>query len=434
MNLRLLCCAKCATNQTVGGPTTSKRSVFRAAAILAITSLLGCSFADYPTSLAVDRARPTVPPLETIADGRAYLAVVRHDLIVQRDNLRYLDMGLAAGIVGGLVTTALATTLKWGHHTQVTAGLLSAALIGVESTLTLKQQQLIINRGLDALLCVESQAEAAYLPVKDRDAVLAPVADDIHALEGAIAVSANIQDDALADAVADLTDAKYWFSRVSIPAASVNAAVKIAVNSVLQTTVDQLNVALPDGSAFAKISLTPPPVAAASSPAMPPGSPRTLRVPASPSTLAGVGVADRAVVTSQARREYFARFVGKLHTDIQIAEAALRTLPTVTTPAALPSFSCGVSGGPLIISPATLTIGLTQNSTAAAILGGTAPYVPEITIAAGSSGLNPGAIHATIVGPAVTVKTSAPLRPGAYNLVITDATGAQRTVAIIAKQ
>ncbi|TMK35222.1 MAG: hypothetical protein E6G69_02505 [Alphaproteobacteria bacterium] len=261
MNLRLLCCAKWATNQTVGGPTTSKRSVFRAAAILAITSLLGCSFADYPTSLAVDRARPTVPPLETIADGRAYLAVVRHDLIVQRDNLRYLDMGLAAGIVGGLVTTALATTLKWGHHTQVTAGLLSAALIGVESTLTLKQQQLIINRGLDALLCVESQAEAAYLPVKDRDAVLAPVADDIHALEGAIAVSANIQDDALADAVADLTDAKYWFSRVSIPAASVNAAVKIAVNSVLQTTVDQLNVALPDGSAFAKISLTPPPVA-----------------------------------------------------------------------------------------------------------------------------------------------------------------------------
>ena len=31
-------------------------------------------------------------------------------------------------------------------------------------------------------------------------------------------------------------------------------------------------------------------------------------------------------MTSQARREYFARFVGKLHTDIQIAEAALRTL------------------------------------------------------------------------------------------------------------
>jgi len=224
-----------------------RQAALRATAALAVANLVGCSFANYPTEPDVALARPLVPPLETIADGRAYLAVVRREFIAERDQLRALDMGLAGGIVGGLVTTALATTLKWGHHTHVTAGLLTAAVIGVESTLSLKTQQQIINRGLDALLCVESQAEAAYLPVKERDAILAPVADDIHALEGAIAAWASTQDAAVSDALADLATAKYWFSRVSVPASTVNAAVKIAVNSVLQTTIDQLNAILPDG-------------------------------------------------------------------------------------------------------------------------------------------------------------------------------------------
>src|SRR5215831_9238655 len=91
-----------------------RQAALRATAALAVANLVGCSFANYPTEPDVALARPLVPPLETIADGRAYLAVVRREFIAERDQLRALDMGLARGIVGGLVTTALATTLKWG--------------------------------------------------------------------------------------------------------------------------------------------------------------------------------------------------------------------------------------------------------------------------------------------------------------------------------
>lgn len=405
-----------------------KPSACNAAIALVVISLAGCSFAPYPTKLDVDLARPTVPSLETIADGRAYLVVVRNELITERDNLRNLDTGLAAGIVGGLVTTALATTLKWGHHTQVAAGILSAAVIGVESTLSLKTQQQIINRGLDALLCVESQAEVSYLAVKQRDVVLGPVADDIRALEAAIAAAANVQDEALAKAAADLADAKAWFSRVSLPVAAVNAAVKIAVNSVLQTTIDQLNAVLPDGAAFAKISLTPL------------ATPAATATPATPAVRTGQtsSATNRAFVQGEIspREAYFASFVTKLHADMKIAEAALRTLPPAAV-LAFPSIQCAVAGGvpvvPLSVSPTALTLALPVGRTAVAtIIGGAPPYKGEITVAAGSSELNPKAIQVDVSGVTVTLTNTALLKKGTYNLVMTDASGAQKTIIVTA--
>jgi hypothetical protein len=243
-----------------------------------VANVASCSFASYPTKMNVEDARNNTPRLETIADGRSYLAVVRNGMVTDRNNLQIIDYGLDAGIVGGLVTTALGTALQWGTHANIRAVVLSGAVIGVSSVLSLKQQVLIINKGLDALVCVESQAEAAYVPVRPVDTALAPVAGDIQNLQAAIQSVGQVQSGTpLSNAVilanADLVNAKSWLSVKSVPIVNVVASVKVGVDTVLQTTIDQLNMALPDGSAFAKISLGPQP---ASTP--PSGTPPTQKL------------------------------------------------------------------------------------------------------------------------------------------------------------
>jgi hypothetical protein len=63
------------------------------------------------------------------------------------------------------------------------------------------------------------------------------------------------------------------------------------------------------------------------------------------------------------------------------------------------------------------------------------PYTPEITTTANATGLTPQAIQVGIAGANVTLTHSVDLKkgPGPYNLVVTDATGAQRTAIVTAK-
>ena len=76
--------------------------------------------------------------------------------------------------------------------------------------------------------------------------------------------------DAVILANAYLVNAKTSLSVKRVAIVSVVSSVKAAVDSVLQTTIDQLNTALPDGSAFAKTSRSrpPAPVPSAGSPAI----------------------------------------------------------------------------------------------------------------------------------------------------------------------
>jgi len=122
---------------------------------------------------------------------------------------------------------------------------------------------------------------------------------------------------------------------------------------------------------------------------------------------------------------------------MHIAEVALRALPPLPPPAALPSIQCAVAGGvpivPLAVWPATVTLNLPKGSSAAAtIIGGLPPYKGDITIASGSSGLNPKVIQVDISGVTVSMTNTAPLKKGTYNLVLTDASGAQKTIIITA--
>lgn len=411
----------------------------KAALSFVIVSLAGCSFASYPTKSQVEYTAMNTPRLETIADGRSYLTAVRNDMVAEREKLQILDYGLDAGIVGGVVTTALGTALKWGSHTNITAGILSAAVIGVDSVLSLKTQEQIINRGLDALICVESQAEAAYVPVKQIDAALAPVAGGIRNLQSEIDfLLGRPENESVLSAISlanvDLVNAKSWLSVESVPVANVVVTVKIGVDSVLQTTVDQLNSALPDGSAFAKIALPATP-----SPAPPPSvtPPKPALTPNNAAQIAAASVPGALSTTTDAAN-ILLNLVNTLHNEIAAANAILPSLTPVSSTIQLSTINCPVASGTamqaLQISPASLTVSLPAGSTASVnITGGTPQYKAEITTAANATGLTPQAIRVVITGSTVTLTNSTALNPGTYNLVVTDSTGAQRTAVVIAK-
>ena len=67
-----------------------------------------------------------------------------------------------------------------------------------------------------------------------------------------------------------------------------------------------------------------------------------------------------------------------------------------------------------------------------AVGGGAPQYGAEITTAASATGLTPTAIQVRIAGATVTLTNSAAVKPGMYNLVVTDITGSQRTAKVIA--
>ena len=409
-----------------------------------VASLTGC-FASYPTASDVNNARNNIPRLETIADGRSYLAAARDGMVAERNKLQIIDYGLDIGIVGGVVTTALGTALKWPSHANITAGILSAAVIGVSSTLNLKQQQIIINRGLDALVCVESQAEAAYVPVRQRDAVLAPVAADIANLYAELsraelqAESDSALSNIISSASADLVNAQNWLSVQSVPIANVVVSAKIAVDTVLQTTVDQLNAALPDGSAFSKISLSPPP-ASKSPPSVP--VPTPLTAPRNIAALQARGASENQIAEATTLQN----LVEILNNDMHKANAILPSIGPSIPAAQLSTINCPVAGGTatqaLQISPVSITISQSKGGTApATIIGGTPKYKAAIT--ANSSGLTPEIIQvggltpenaqAGATGTPIMLTNSKDVKPGPYNLVVTDATGAQTTASITAK-
>lgn len=423
----------------VAGRSTSLAAILiKVAAAIASAGLVGCAAGSYPTNTDVQSAVTEVPELNTIAEGRAYLAVVRANFVDERDNLQKIDYGIDTGIVGGLVTTALGAALHWGAHSTTRAGIFTAATIGVGSALSLKTQEQIINKGLDSLVCVESQAEAAYVSVSPYDALLAPVARDIRELnETTIQFESEDTSGTLSDVLAQAKDAvagaRLWFATEALPIANVNAGVKIGVNSVLQTTIDQLNSALPDTSAFAKISMsypsptTPPSV----TPPPPKVNPSTNVSGETKQIFSKSGAKSPPLPPTGALAE-LVRLDVRLATDMAEAKASLDKVGPVGAATQLPAINCPVPAvaQPLQISAVSSAMlpGSATSTATATISGGTPPYKAEITAATQS--LTPQAINATVNGLTVTLTGSAALVAGQYNLVVTDSSGTQKTTLV----
>jgi hypothetical protein len=347
-------------------------------------------------------------------------------MVDERTRVQIIDYSLDAGIVGGVVTTALGTALQWGSHANIRAGIFSAAAIGVSSALSLKTQELLINKGLDALVCVESQAEAAYVPVKPVDTALASVAGDIQNLQVEINSIGQAQSEALStqvrSATADLVNAQNWLTVTSVPVANVVASVKVAADTVLQTTIDQLNQALPDSSAFSKISLSAQPASKGTPPP-----------PPSASTAKSLSINEKEEPEISRLKVLQNNLLG----DESRAQNALANIGSNPAATQLPTINCPVASGTptqtLQISSSSLTISLssTKPPDPLTINGGAPPYKAEITTAANATGLNPKAIQVGLAGTTITLTYSAALTKGTYNLVVTDATGIQRTATIM---
>ncbi|WP_031358168.1 hypothetical protein [Caballeronia sordidicola] len=76
--------------------------------------VVGCAQWTYPTQTDVTKQEKEVPTLNTIATRRAYLLVVRNDMIGTKAQLQRIEIGLDAGILGGAIILALGTALHWG--------------------------------------------------------------------------------------------------------------------------------------------------------------------------------------------------------------------------------------------------------------------------------------------------------------------------------
>jgi len=322
---------------------------------LSTASLVGCAQWKYPTQAKINKQIDDVPTLNTISAGRAYLLVVRNDMIDEKVKLRRIEYGLDAGILGGAITLALGTALHWGAHSTIKAGILTGAALGVDSALSIKTQEQIINKGLDALNCVESQAETAYVAVAPRNAILELVDRDISNLRKAIdkRLAQRSEDAELSDlidaATLDVSGAEAWLVIEAIPIATVNNGVRVGINAVLQTTVDQLNSTLPDGSAFSKISTSfhgqTAPTALATVPSQ--------RTPISGGAKAAVVVErlqidtnltaaqERTLAIAKAKKE-LVMLASQLNSDMISAKSMLATLGTVNLIAPLPTINCPI--------------------------------------------------------------------------------------------
>lgn len=426
--------AKNLGEKTRASKFTEINNVRKAVLICFVFALFGCSLGEYPTENQVVLERQNIPQLETIADGLSYLAVVRDNLVQKRRQLLYWEGAFDTGIVGSLTAFSLGTALKWGHDANVITGITSAAIIGVDSALNLRQQEAIINKGLDALNCVQAQVEATYAVIRPFDNALKPVRLDVANLESAItALGPQALPTDLAAAQANLAKAKVWLSIESVPAENVGAAVKIVVDNVLQTTVDQLNSQLPDGSAFAKISFAPP-SGGMTPPKTTDQSQRlvSLRVGGANFT-STFGVLPTLTPAQAQARATFEELGDTLTSDMTAAANTIAGLGAVPTFTKLPTFnatSCpAISLTPspppplqvaqLQVSFASPRIALARGSKLVArISGGTPPYTPLIT---GDSTTTPGNISTRVNNSSLTLTNSTAIAPGTYTLTITDA-------------
>lgn len=406
--------------------------------------LVGCAQWTYPTQTDVTKQVKEVPTLNTLAEGRAYLLVVRNDMIGTKTQLQRVETGLDAGILAGAITLALGTALHWGAHTNITAGILTGAALGVDSALSIKTQIQIINKGLDSLNCVESQAESAYVGVGATDALLQIIGSDIDNLEAAIdRYSVQGSNDAdlaniIVTATADVSNAKAWRSIAAIPVSTVNNGVKLGINAVLQTTVDQLNSTLPDGSAFAKISTASPSQPASSTTAPLPNQ--------QTSTSAKTGAdfvvqqfrskpdltdSQKQSLANAIAKQELITLASRLNSDMASAKTMLETLSTVKLTAPLPIINCAVSPAAQSLQISSFSGVLVPNSASSAtatISGGTTPYSAVIT--ASTSGLNPEAFGKTVSDKAVVLTGSSTLKPGTYNVTVSEHSGTEKTLTV----
>lgn len=412
-----------------------------AGASLLFCALASCAQWSYPTQSEIHASEKDVPALDTIISGRAYLLVVRNDMIGTRTQLQRLGASLDGGILVGAVTLALGTALHWGSHTTITAGILTGAALGTDSALSIKTQIQIINKGLDALNCVEFQAESAYVSVQPIDAMLRMIGTDVLNLEAAIDKFSEMgpidveSSDTIATAVVDVSNAKAWLLVSAIPVATVNNGVKIGINAVLQTTVDQLNSTLPDGSAFAKISAATPGQ---------PASSTTAPVPAQQTaTSKNTGVNDpqlyaatkdltdaqkQSLANALKAKQKVISLASRLNSDMVAAKTTLEKLSTATLAAPLPNINCAGSSAIQAFQVSSFSGVLVPNpasSTSATIAGGSTPY--SVGITASTSGLNPEAFVKSISDKRVVLTGSSSLKPGTYQVTVSEHSGAEKT-------
>jgi hypothetical protein len=415
----------------------------------------GCaSLGKQPNNDEIQTEAKTVVDLTTIKLGHAYIKAAKDDMTKRRDQMTNADLALGSTILAGFVALGDGALSNWNSRTTGRLGIFSAAMVGVQSTLSLKTQAAIMNKGIAALNCIEEQGDLAWGPLLPFDAYVSVVQERITQLDKAVldardfldsdkskkisALSRDYVNLWLKDAEVALLEARAWLNVRNQSVVIVNSGVKNAVNKVVQTTVENLASVLPDGSAFAKIGA---PLAKAS-PQSTMGSPVVdpLGVKTFSSLTASDFANDSKSTSTQDDENDLKTFNGKfirISTLLsQLNEYMTASDKHLTMLSSLPSMtantiSCGVEtvSKPLAVSNLSAQIvNGAFGSAWASIDGGKPPYTNPPKLTGISSNQAPEKISATVADSIVILKASNDVPIGDYILVVSDAVGSEKSL------
>lgn len=418
---------------------------------LALSSLLftgGCANLPRPNLAAQEVEIGRLPNLNTIRDGQAYIEAAHTILFEASKNAEHTQVALNTGIFGGIVAVALGTSLNWHSSVNTRTSILTGAAIGLDSTLPIGMQMQILQKGLEALHCVQGQAESAFAGFRPLELNLGKVRariEDVRRIlklpeaqtpvAGSQVLNTNVR---RAQAEVDLAEA--WLNIQTAPVANVVAGVKNAVDGVLLTTDGQLKSVLPDGSAFSKIN------ASYSTDASQTGKSgideTTLKSLQATDT---VGIVASLVSSghqdTQAKRkaddlaklnEELVKAYEHMTKEVIATEATIAKMNLAVGSGHITTFDCQVEKAviPLALSKSVITLAQGDTSPSrVTITGGKPEYSAAVSANAGN--LTPERLGAIAINNEISLTPDKNVVPGYYTLIITDKVGAQRSVKIV---
>ena len=231
----------------------------RAAGTAAIASIMlsGCQIGFPDASDTGENSKRRLPDVSTVAGARAYVKAGRDAMVAQQDWVRAADLTSDLGVLGGGIIALMGGLLHWDSRSVIKGGVLAGGSLAANYALSPKAQLAVLDKGLEALSCVDTQAEAGFAVVGKLDDRLDSIRIAVSALRAEID-DANAHDpkpnDALKTAIMRNRAYAYqmdlYVKDQARPVENAGQKVRLATDVVIRATNEQLHTLLPDGDAI----------------------------------------------------------------------------------------------------------------------------------------------------------------------------------------
>ncbi|MEC4591624.1 hypothetical protein VPG91_11550 [Nitrospirillum amazonense] len=230
------------------------------ACYFALSALLlaGCVGVPYPEKSAVEAQAGKIPILASADDARSYIATIRKDMVAERSRLSAFELATDGGIAYGVGRSILGGALHWAGSTIIRATFWGGASLALSDAVQPRAQIATIDRGLDALHCIEGVGEATYPRAAQVDLILANIKIAMNNLSD-VSKQSGVSQEKLTLARQKLSNASSFIVMRSPP---IYQQMRLAADAVITTTNTQLHAATSDPDAIHKalvgMTLAPP--------------------------------------------------------------------------------------------------------------------------------------------------------------------------------